>query len=116
MANDCRLEIMIDDRAGAAPEERDGGERRAPSAVWINQPASDIAPHGRSAKAIIGAFAVVAVLAAAVTMSREDPLVGPAMAGTETEFAGTPGNGPIGYFPDRFERGVGEIEPLPPTF
>jgi hypothetical protein len=56
------------------------------------------------------------VLAAAVTMSREDPLVGPAMAGTETDFAGTPGNGPIGYFPDRFERGVGEIEPLPPTF
>jgi hypothetical protein len=53
------------------------------------------------------------VLAAAVTMSREDPLVGPAMAGTETDFAGTPGNGPIGYFPDRLERGVGEIEPLP---
>ena len=85
MAIDCRLEIMIDDRARAAPEERDVGELRAPNAVWINQPSSKIAPHGRGAKAIIVALAVVALLAAAVMMSREDPLVGPALAGAETD-------------------------------
>jgi hypothetical protein len=116
MANDSRLEITIDEGVDAAPEEEARGERRAPTSVWINQPSSEIAPHGRGAKAFIGALVVLAVLATAAVMSREDPLVAPAMAGTETELTGMTGNGPTGYFPDRFERGAGEIESLPATF
>lgn len=86
---------------------------RIPNAVWINLPTHAERGSVRPVGAIVGAIAVVALLALGAIMARNEPLVPAATAGTTAE---PTGNGPTGYFPDGFERIRGEIEPLPPTF
>jgi len=86
---------------------------RVPNAVWINRPAHAERGSVRPVGAIVGAIAVVTLLALGAIVARNQPLVPSAAAGTT---AAPTGNGPTGYFPDGFERIRGEIEPLPPTF
>jgi hypothetical protein len=86
---------------------------RVPHAVWINRPTHTEIGSVRPAGALVAAIVVAALLALGVLMTRNEPLVPAAAAGTTSEITG---NGSTGYFPDTFERGRGEIEPLPPTF
>ena len=86
---------------------------RVPNAVWINRPAHAERGSVRPVGAIVGAIAVVTLLALGAIVARNEPLVPAAAAGTTAE---PTGNGPTGYFPDGFGRVPGEIEPLPPTF
>jgi hypothetical protein len=88
-------------------------EPRVPTAVWINRPTHAERGSVRPMGAIAGAIAIVALLALGAFVTRNEPLVAAATAGTMAE---PMGNGPTGYFPDGFERIRGEIEPLPPTF
>jgi hypothetical protein len=88
-------------------------EPRVPTAVWINRPTHAERGSVRPMGAIAGAIAIVALLALGAFVTRNEPLVPAATAGTT---AAPTGNGPTGYFPDGFERIRGEIEPLPPTF
>lgn len=86
---------------------------RVPHAVWINRPTQAERGAVRPLGALAGAAVVVALLALALLMSRSEPFVPPAAAGTAVELTG---NGPTGYFPDTFAPVRGEIQPLPPTF
>jgi hypothetical protein len=88
-------------------------EPRIPHAVWINRPSHPERGSVRPAGALVGAIAVVALLALAAFVTRNEPIVPSAAAGTAVE---PTGNGPSGYFPATFEPVRGEIEPLPPTF
>jgi hypothetical protein len=98
--------------------DRDIGEvvaraPRVPHAVWINRPSHTERGSVRPLGALVGAIAVVALLALGAFVARDEPLVPVAAAGTTAELTG---NGPTGYFPATFEPVHGEIEPPPPGF
>ena len=104
------IEFDIDIESGDATVARDP---RIPNAVWMNRPSHPERGNARPVSAIVGAIIVAALLVLGVTLTRHHALVSPAVADNAAE---STGNGPTGYFPDRFERLTGEIEPLPPTF
>ncbi len=103
-------DIEVDESAApdAAPE------RRTPDAVWINRPTSQ--PRGaRLAAKMLAAAAVLALVALAVNHTTADSLaVASAVAGTDTGDA--VGNGPTGYFADRFDQRRLAPAEQPPTF
>ena len=107
MATEIEFDIDIESDATVAREPR------IPNAVWINRPSHPERGNARPVSAIVGAITVAALLGLGVTLTRDRALVSPAVADTPAE---STGNGPTGYFPDKFERVTGEIEPLPPTF
>ena len=107
MASDIDIDIDLDTGEVVAREPR------VPHAVWINRPTHPERGAVRPAGLIAAAIMVVAVLAFGMLVTRDQPLVPPAAAGTTVEPIG---NGPTGYFPDAFAPIRGEIEPLPPTF
>ena len=103
------IDIDIDLETGAVVPHAP----RVPHAVWINRPTQTERGSVRPMGALVGAIVVVALLALGLLITRNEPLVPPAAAGTTVAPSG---NGPTGYFPDTFERIRGEVEPLPPTF
>src|SRR5262245_61341482 len=107
LATDIDIDI---DRETAEVSAR---EPRVPNAVWINRPAHAERGSVRPVGAVVAALAIAALLAVSTLVTRTEPIVPAATAGTTAE---PTGNGPTGYFPDAFDRTRGEIEPLPPTF
>jgi hypothetical protein len=106
MASD--IEVKDGDAPDAAPVTR------IPDAFWINRPSSP--PRG--ARLAVKAFAAVVVfglVALAVKYTTTESLAVPsAITGTDT--GGAAGNGPTGYFPDKFDQRRLAPAELPPTF
>ncbi len=107
MASDFDLED--DDAPGTATTTR------IPDAVWINRPRPAPRSAARAAKAIAAAVALgLVALAATHTVTERLAVVPSALAGTDA--ADAVGNGPSGYFPDRFDQRRLPLAEQPSTF
>ncbi len=95
MASD--IEVKDSDAPDAAPA------RRIPDAVWINRPG--VQPRGaRLAARVLAAAIVLGFVALAMRHAATESLDVVPSASAATDAGGAAGNGPTGYFPDRFDR------------